>query len=671
MFRVRYGSEIFAVSIAVVAMSFAGCSGSTSPTPPAPAPAPTIGFSTSVTNLNDTGTGSLRAAIDKANAIRNGSLTQITFAVDGVITIGSALPALTSRAYIDATTAPNYTGAAPMVEVNFNGQNGFVFANGSNGSQLLGLALDNANGAGVTLNASSITLNHDFIGLNLAGALAGNSGDGVYVPSTSQANRIGLNPSNASGVVGNVISGNGGNGVNLHGSPGNVLVANRIGTDPAGATAIGNGGNGIWITAGAASNVIGGTVFVDSATGLTNNPTGNKGTIPATFIVPPLGNLVSGNRQNGIRIDNGSQNNTLYGNFVGTTQNGDGAIGNVADGVLITGADNNSLIGCQFVNNPFVYYNVLDGNGGNGLHVTSSNNITVQANFFGTGADNMTPVPNQGDGILVDGSSKNTQVGGVIPLGNVSAGNALNGIEVTGTVSYFETFNTFGGILAFQGGLANGNDGILITATGGNQTVRTNVFSGNVKNGIEIGGDAWGVAVDPDVVGMNTTGNAPVPNGNDGLLIDGTAHNNVVGGYLQSVIPQNVFSGNAAYGIAVIGQAHDNQIFNNYIGTNTGGHNAQPNGQGGIYVGGTAKNTVIGGTSTDASMPTLNLISGNTGNGVTLAAGSSFTQVLNNWIGLDSSGSRLLPNSGLPIVADPASTSNTISGNVMTLPLGH
>lgn len=473
-----------------------------------------------------------------------------------------------------------------------------------------------------------------------------------------------MNVSGASGVVANVISGNAGNGLSFHGSSNNTVVANRIGTNAAGTSAIANGGNGIWITAASQNNEIGGTTFVDSATGETNDPTGNKGTITPVFIVPPLGNLVSGNGQNGILIDAGSKNNVLNGNFIGTTANGNAAVGNAADGVRINGADSNSLIGCQFVNKPFVYYNVAGGNGGNGLHVTSSNGVTVQGNFFGAGANNTSVVANKGDGILVDGSSQNTQVGGVIPLGNVAAGNVLNGIEVTGAVSGFITFNTFGGLLAFKGAAPNGNDGLLVTATGGNQTVRTNVFSGNVDNGIEIAGNAWGVTVEPNIVGLNTVGMTLLPNGNDGVLIHGTAHGNLIGGFDLSVIPQNTFSGNGGYGVAILDQASNNQIFNSFIGTNVLGLTALGNKMGGILVGGTATNNVIGGSSTDPSTPQKNLISGNSGNGVTLAAGTSSIQVINNWIGLDRAGLNSLPNSGLTIVVDPGSLSDTISGNV-------
>ena len=147
--------------------------------------------------------------------------------------------------------------------------------------------------------------------------------------------------------------------------------------------------------------------------------------------------------------------------------------------MAIVNANGNSLIGCTFQQDPFVFYNVISGNGGNGLRVTNSNNTTIQANFFGVGANNATVVPNGGDGLLVSGSSANTQVGGVIPLGNVISGNGQNGIEVRDTASGFISFNTFAGIFAFATAAPNRRDGILITSTGGNNLIRTSIVSGN------------------------------------------------------------------------------------------------------------------------------------------------------------------------------------------------
>jgi len=638
-----------------VAVIWAGATAAgAAPAPAAPAFAQTI----VVTNLGNAGPGSLRAAVHAADASPPGRSTLIRFTVHGTISLASQLPGISRAAAIDARSAPTYvSGGPPVVELDCNGHPGLRFAAGSAGSQLLGVAVDDASGNGVTLNAGSITLDSDYIGLNLAGAAAGNRGDGVYVSATSAANAIGLNTSGASGVVANVISGNGGSGIVLSGSSGNTVVANRIGTNAAGTSAIRNGGNGIRITGRSGGNEIGGTEFVDTATGRANNPTGSKGTVPPVFVVPPLGNLISGNGSNGVMIDAGSRNNMLNGNFIGTTASGDAAIGNAGNGVWIDRAPGNSLVGCKFVNNPFVYYNVISGNGRNGLRVTNSDNVTVQGNFFGVGANNTAVVPNRLDGIRVDGSSANTQVGGVIPLGNVSAGNGRNGIEVTGTVHGFITFNTFGGLLAFKGAAPNGNDGLLITSTGGGNLVRTNVFSGNRKNGIEIAGNASGVTVDPDIVGLTTNGKAALANGGDGLLIDGTAHGNIIGGSLRSVIPQNTFSGNGGYGVAIVGRAHDNLVFSSFIGTKIFGLEALGNQKGGVLIAGTAHRNVIG----RPGRRPANLVSGNKGNGVTLLGGTRNNRVINNYIGLGRT-RRRLPNTGRAVVN--RGRRNIIRGNL-------
>jgi parallel beta-helix repeat protein len=610
-----------------------------------------------VTSLRNTGKGSLRAAIKSANAAPAGNSTLIRFGINGTITLTRPLPAIVRKVTIDATSAPTHVaGGPPVVALDGNGHPGLLFAAGSGGSQLLGVAVDDASGNGVTLDAGSVTLNDDYIGLNLAGAAAGNGGNGVYVSAASARNFIGLNGPRASGVVANVISGNRRSGIVLAGSSANTVVANRIGTNAAGTSAIANRGDGIRITGRSRGNEIGGTAFVDTATGKANNPTGSKGTVTPVFVVPPLGNLISGNGGNGVMIDAGSLDNVLNGNFIGTTASGDGSLGNAGNGVWIDRAPGNSLVGCKFVNNPFVYYNVISGNRQNGLRVTSSDNVTVQGNFFGAGANNTAIVKNRLDGILVDGTSANTQVGGVIPLGNVSAGNGRNGIAVTGKARGFVTFNTFGGLLAFKGAAPNGNDGLLITSTGGNNLARTNVLSGNRRNGIELAGNAAGVTVDPDIVGLNTKANGVLPNGGDGLLIDGTAHNNTIGGTLSSVIPQNTFSGNRRYGVVITGRAHNNSVFGSFIGTQILGVKALGNKNGGVLIAGHAYRNFIGQKTARPS----NLISGNTGIGVTLSRGTHGNFVVNNYIGLDRFG-RYLPNSGRPIVN--TGHRNTILGN--------
>ena len=390
---------------------------------------------------------------------------------------------------------------------------------------------------------------------------------------------------NLNAQLSNVISGNGGNGIGIYGASDNRIAMNNIGTDATGTRKRGNAQNGILLTQGASGNFIGGTVSGG------NNPTAGA------IVRPPQGNLISGNRANGVLIKGGATRNTMSGNFVGTTASGDSALGNSQDGVAIVHANANKLIGCTVQDQPFVYYNVLSGNGGNGLRITNSSDTTVHANFLGVGANNTAIVANRGDGLLVSGSSSNTQVGGVIPLGNVISGNRQNGIEVSQKASGFTSFNTFAGTFAFGGAAPNRQDGILVTSKGGNNLIRTCIVSGNRGNGIELGGQATGVQVTETAVGTNSDIQTGIPNGGDGIKIDGHAHGNAIGGFQPSVEPQVTISKNLGYGIAVTGSAHDNVIVHTYIGTNAQGTGNLGNTLGGILIDSGTSSTTVGGAS--------------------------------------------------------------------------
>ena len=424
----------------------------------------------------------------------------------------------------------------------------------------------------------------------------------------------------------NVISCNSGNGINLSSSNGNVIAMNYIGTDPAGTSpGFGNTMNGILATGGSSGNLIGGQAIG------TNNPTGSEDPANAVFQRPPQGNLISGNLAYGVLINGASTGNVLSGNFIGTDAGGSRALGNGQDGVSIVNANNNSLLGTALFQNPFAYYNVIAGNGGNGVSVISANNATVHADFLGMGADNATSVPNGGNGLLVAGTSQNTQVGGVIPLGNVISGNTLNGILVRDQASGFVSFNTFGGFAAFKPTASpNGLDGILITSTGGNNTIRTCLISGNIGNGIEIAGNASGVQVTETSVGTNSNIFSAIPNQRSGIVIRGEAHDNAIGGFQPSIEPENFVSGNYGYGIAVLDRAYNNSIFHTTIGLGISvppPFPIIPNSAGGILLGPGTSGTTIGGPT----VPLQTVIQSNGGAGL-IIYDSTGNRVLNNII---------------------------------------
>ncbi len=341
--------------------------------------------------------------------------------------------------------------------------------------------------------------------------------------------------------------------------------------------------------------------------------------------------------------------------------------------MAIVSADSNSLIGCTATDNPFVFYNVISGNGGNGVRVTNSDNTTIQANFIGIGADNKTAVGNTLNGVLVNGSSTNTTMGGPIPLGNVDAANGQNGILVADTASFFTTYNTFCGLAAFETYtyLGNHGDGMLITSTGGNILIRTNVVTENGNDGIEISGNASGVRVAGNLIGLDTSGNIAMGNKNNGVEVDGNASNDLIGGPQPTfnIIPQNAISGNGGNGVAIDGNANNITVSHSYIGTDlTGSYlgsngtalNTLGNALAGIYLGpGTHSNTI---GSTDSTL--LTVISANGGDGIEMSSSDNNT-VIGSYIGTDVTGLLPLGNSG-----DGILMTNSSGNLVGSFPIG-
>jgi hypothetical protein len=293
-------------------------------------------------------------------------------------------------------------------------------------------------------------------------------------------------------------------------------------------------GNGILVTS--AGNTIGGDLVGTDSAGKPNNPTGRVTTPPGSppvtpvLVRPPQGNIISANGGDGVRIEgNQAQSNVLEGNYIGTDVTGTVALGNRGDGVAILRANGNQLLGTTppDQNNPFVFYNVISGNGGNGLVIDDSDSTIVYADFFSLGADDRTAVGNRLDGVLIEGSSDKTRFGGNIPLGNVTAANGRNGLEIRDRASRTLVGNDFGGVAAFKPSARVGNlgDGILVTSTGGGKVFGRSRFStilltcqesGNVGDGIEVAGGASGVQVSQSVIGLETDGKAPEPNGGTG-----------------------------------------------------------------------------------------------------------------------------------------------------------
>lgn len=235
----------------------------------------------------------------------------------------------------------------------------------------------------------------NYIGTSVDGSSdLGNLGDGIEIVSGSE-NGIGRDVPGA----GNLISGNQGAGVRVTGATAGWIQGNKIGTDATGAYSIGNDSYGVYLQ-DATNTRIGG----------------------ATEGTP--GNLISGNGNDGVRIESGVQI-TVVGNTIGTNSAGTGAIANFGSGVAASQVSNIRIGGSQFGDG-----NLISGNFGSGIALDFVTFSIVQGNRIGTDASGAPALSNFGVGIFITGVSNNT-VGGRQPgAGNIVAGNASDGIRV-------------------------------------------------------------------------------------------------------------------------------------------------------------------------------------------------------------------------------------------------
>jgi hypothetical protein len=202
------------------------------------------------------------------------------------------------------------------------------------------------------IGASDNLVEGNFIGTDVTGIRAlGNTSIGVCIVAGASGNTIG----GTSAAARNVISGNAGPGVAIDGSgtTGNDVEGDYIGTDATGTYAVGNGNCGVWISGGAQCNTIGGTTAASR-------------------------DIISGNVAHGVYLlGAGTTGNVVEGDYIGTSANGTGRLGNSGDGVMLAGITGN------WVTNSLICFN--DGYGVEGISGSNAaNNVITGDTFFVT-----------------------------------------------------------------------------------------------------------------------------------------------------------------------------------------------------------------------------------------------------------------------------------------------
>jgi CSLREA domain-containing protein len=383
-----------------------------------------------VLNTADAGAGSLRQAILDANA-NNFAADTIAFNIAGagVHTISplSALPDITETVVIDGYTQPGssvntlVTADNAVIKIELDGSSAGAGADGlrivGSGSIVRGLAVNRFTRNGITLVGASgmgdnITISGSFIGTDAAGAIdLGNGNDGIGTEngfgSGSDNNLIG----GISPAARNIISGNGGDGVEFFFCGGNTVQGNFIGLAADGSTAIGNSGAGVSVSAFTGGTVIGGDDAADGAT---------DGIVAAR-------NYISGNAGGGIGAGGAAFGGvTITGNYIGTDATGTLARGN--NGGIGTNLAYNSIIGGSTAGAG----NLISGNTNDGINIGNTGDLIVRGNRIGTTADGISPLGNTGDGVEIYAGGSNNRIGGIgVGEGNVIAFNTLNGVQIT------------------------------------------------------------------------------------------------------------------------------------------------------------------------------------------------------------------------------------------------
>lgn len=249
--------------------------------------------------------------------------------------------------------------------------------------------------------------------------------------------------------------------------------------------------------------------------------------------------------------------------------------------------------------------------------------------------------------VILDGSLVEAEIKNGLVIFN-SSYNIIQGL----TIRYFDR-----GIFIWesQGYAGYNHIGLVPGETGDGSERNILVFNGT---GVQIYGENVSEnTVSGNHIGIGAGGQNPRPNEHVGIMINGGAHDNLVGSLAGGSVTQggNLISGNGGIGIS-LDDADNNQISGNIVGLTADGTTAVPN-LAGILIHG-SQNIVGIGPSGEGYR---NVVSGNENDGISLQ-GADSNMIAGNFIGTNVNGTAAVPNrNGIYLTA--GSSSNTIGTN--------
>ncbi len=409
-------------------------------------------------------------------------------------------------------------------------------------------------GIEITRNTTPGKLN-DATGNRIQGCYIGVDAVGI----ASRANAYGIWVQTNNNIIGgsistngerNIISGNLLDGVLITSAFGNKVRGSYLGIARDGLYAIPNG-----------SSATGG-----SGVALRDASTNTIGIEPDELFSTSFGNVISGNRTNGITIFVGSDNQIL-GNLIGTNKNGSGAIPNLKDGISISSdsaTTSNNQVGSAVGR---ATRNIISGNGQAGIRLagefTSANR--VQNNYIGLQKSGLyylvATSPFTQTGIIIQNGSDNNLIGGTgvttsdVAERNIISGNPGDGVRIDADIS--------GGANPLSGASASGNQ-IIGNFIGGSipNVSPTQFVLGNGGHGVFLNG--FNAPIRDTTISGNTvvgTGRSPISPyaltankhgifvlNNNSQIDNVTVAGNIAGGFVGTIANPVTPGSGVAYG---------------------------------------------------------------------------------------------------------------------------
>ena len=228
-------------------------------------------------------------------------------------------------------------------------------------------------------------------------------------------------------ILRNVIASGHTSGLRLQNSSDTKISGNYIGTNISGTASI-PCGIGVEMIEPCTNNLVGTDADGDSDVHERNIISGNG-------ITPGLAGGIW------IRYTGASTNNVIAGNYVGTDVTGNIALGNMDFGIRSDRFNDFTKIGTNGDGiNDATERNIVSGNNGDGIIIVDHDNSIVAGNYVGVGADGLTALGNNGEGIRVAGTgTENIGVGcsqtftntNANEIGNIIRNNTGTGLHVT------------------------------------------------------------------------------------------------------------------------------------------------------------------------------------------------------------------------------------------------